>query len=843
MAETPNHEYNVPGQGDQNWHVPLNDNFEAFEVDIELRDGEANLSSYTPTAGAKFLATDTGVVYVGDGSDWVPQFVFAAYDPSTGTATVTPTLVASELDVETITGQLTGGTQLSTIAGDNLSIDSNGQLNASTSGGGGGISSLSGGDGINPSSINDGDSLSVAWGDATDLDSSGAVDTISGSVTSGTTLTDIAGNNLSISNGQLNATTSGGGISGLSGGDGINPNSINDGDTLSVAWGNASGLGSNGEITGGNWAKSNNVLSPSDSNVVGVDVDEVNADLIAASGPATVTVGGERALELTAQSGADAGNIIAGHSTNSVASDVVGGAILSGGFNDGNNDDSHTLTGDNSVIAGGTNNEITGFVSAIAGGSNNTAGTVDAIGGGTDNNATGTWTAIPGGVGNDVTGRGGVAAGGHNEVSGEYAVVAGGGGENSSDGNTVYDDHGTISGGLQNRVGQSSGGTAATGSTIGGGQNNQIDGTNSIIGGGAGNEVNAEEAVVGGGEANTATGYYATVAGGSKNEATAQGATVGGGGGASSGTGNTASGQYSTVAGGTDNGAGGNASFVGGGSENAVSGTGGTVCGGSFNVVSGDGATVPGGQQNSASGNYSFATGRKATASDPGSFVVGDSTSTEATSFRADEARFQIDLRTSLLKTESSVFYVPGENSAGADWRTTYDTDNDRWMVDRWNPNVGTFGSFVNKMWVTSSGDVKASGSKDFVETVDTDDGEKEVHYTAMESGTPHTETAGVAELEDGRAEIELPDHFDMVTSDDEPLVVQTTPYASEPVQPQVTKRSTERVVIEDFSEGADDYEVAYTVKGTRDGYEDKEVVREPAPAAESTKSPEPADD
>ena len=34
MADTPNHEYNVPDQGDQNWHNPLNENFEAFEVDI-----------------------------------------------------------------------------------------------------------------------------------------------------------------------------------------------------------------------------------------------------------------------------------------------------------------------------------------------------------------------------------------------------------------------------------------------------------------------------------------------------------------------------------------------------------------------------------------------------------------------------------------------------------------------------------------------------------------------------------------------------------------------------------------------------------------------------------------
>jgi len=48
MADTPNHEYNVPDQGDQDWHNPLNKNFEAFEVDIELRGKEANLGDYDP---------------------------------------------------------------------------------------------------------------------------------------------------------------------------------------------------------------------------------------------------------------------------------------------------------------------------------------------------------------------------------------------------------------------------------------------------------------------------------------------------------------------------------------------------------------------------------------------------------------------------------------------------------------------------------------------------------------------------------------------------------------------------------------------------------------------------
>ena len=70
MADTPNHGYNVPDQGDEDWHQPLNENFEAYDTDIEIRDQESNLGDYDPKAGAKFLATDTEAMYVGDGSNW-----------------------------------------------------------------------------------------------------------------------------------------------------------------------------------------------------------------------------------------------------------------------------------------------------------------------------------------------------------------------------------------------------------------------------------------------------------------------------------------------------------------------------------------------------------------------------------------------------------------------------------------------------------------------------------------------------------------------------------------------------------------------------------------------------
>jgi len=143
---------------------------------------------------------------------------------------------------------------------------------------------------------------------------------------------------------------------------------------------------------------------------------------------------------------------------------------------------------------------------------------------------------------------------------------------------------------------------------------------------------------------------------------------------------------------------------------------------------------------------------------------------------------------------------------------------------------------------VTVEGDFDVTGNKNFTQTVDTDDGEREVVYTATEAPTPRTEASGVAELEDGRAEVALPDHFAWVTSEDDPLVVQTTPYGhGEGLV--VAERSPDRLVVEERS-GSGEYEFAYTVKGTREGHGEKAVVRDPAPDADTNDATEaPADD
>jgi len=65
-----NHGYNQPNEGTTDWHIPLNENFQKLEADVEVRDVEANMGDYAPTMGSKFFATDSGATYTGDGTQW-----------------------------------------------------------------------------------------------------------------------------------------------------------------------------------------------------------------------------------------------------------------------------------------------------------------------------------------------------------------------------------------------------------------------------------------------------------------------------------------------------------------------------------------------------------------------------------------------------------------------------------------------------------------------------------------------------------------------------------------------------------------------------------------------------
>jgi hypothetical protein len=107
--------YNTPEQGMLNWHNPLNENFNKLDRDVEIRDQRTNRENYSPTEGAKFLATDTGDVYIGDGSSWNQIGTVSPADTS-GSTTASGevsdgTVVAADGDVQSIMNEYATGDQ------------------------------------------------------------------------------------------------------------------------------------------------------------------------------------------------------------------------------------------------------------------------------------------------------------------------------------------------------------------------------------------------------------------------------------------------------------------------------------------------------------------------------------------------------------------------------------------------------------------------------------------------------------------------------------------------------------------------------------------------------------
>jgi hypothetical protein len=149
------------------------------------------------------------------------------------------------------------------------------------------------------------------------------------------------------------------------------------------------------------------------------------------------------------------------------------------------------------------------------------------------------------GPGHEYTSYGGVVAGAHNRIVGEYASVTGGR-ESVASGS-----HAAIAGGLRNEASGdyavvAGGGdnlASGTGATVSGGQQHVASGTVSSIAGGFANAANEFASTATGGACNDAggggaapcspapctVGCYSTVAGGVRNQASGLYSTVGGG--------------------------------------------------------------------------------------------------------------------------------------------------------------------------------------------------------------------------------------------------------------------------------------------------------------------------
>ncbi len=122
------------------------------------------------------------------------------------------------------------------------------------------------------------------------------------------------------------------------------------------------------------------------------------------------------------------------------------------------------------------------------------------------------------------------------------------------------------------------------------------------------------------------------------------------------------------------------------------------------------------------------------------------------------------------------------------------------------------------------SGDLVATGAKSFV-APDPANRERAIYYAALEGPEAGTYFRGNARIVDGRAVIELPEHFAKVT-ETEGLTVQLTPlgawsrlYVAETSPRRLVVMSADAAV----GEGA---EFSFLVQGVRKGYENFEVER-----------------
>jgi len=136
-------------------------------------------------------------------------------------------------------------------------------------------------------------------------------------------------------------------------------------------------------------------------------------------------------LRADAESGIDAGNVVAGHSLNEVKDGAVGAAI-GGGGGEGNDEGAtfpNIVTDNYGTVGGGRNNQAGSDTD-----DDPTSAEYATVGGGSVNRATGYQSTVGGGTSNKATADQTTVAGGNvNIASAQYAAVGGGSG-NTADG-------------------------------------------------------------------------------------------------------------------------------------------------------------------------------------------------------------------------------------------------------------------------------------------------------------------------------------------------------------------------------------------------------------------------
>jgi streptogramin lyase len=101
-TNTENNNFRRPVSGDKDYDYSFNTFFGQLDKAVEIRDIDANRSGYTPKDGAKFFATDTEDVYLGNGSNWV-HVSGSGDSPSFDSVAVSGAVSASDITADAIT--------------------------------------------------------------------------------------------------------------------------------------------------------------------------------------------------------------------------------------------------------------------------------------------------------------------------------------------------------------------------------------------------------------------------------------------------------------------------------------------------------------------------------------------------------------------------------------------------------------------------------------------------------------------------------------------------------------------------------------------------------------------
>jgi hypothetical protein len=122
-----------------------------------------------------------------------------------------------------------------------------------------------------------------------------------------------------------------------------------------------------------------------------------------------------------------------------------------------------------------------------------------------------------------------------------------------------------------------------------------------------------------------------------------------------------------------------------------------------------------------------------------------------------------------------------------------------------------------------STGNTYATGTKSFVHPHRTDPS-LQIVYVSLEGPEAGTYFRGTARLENGELELEIPEHWQLVTQP-QGITVQITP-RGESMGLYVASAERERIVVREIGGGGSDVEFDYLVNGIRDGFAGHEVFQ-----------------